>query len=275
MAKRISNQTIAKYRKKNAIKKPVRKFILTIGFICISSVLSIFVFDYITQSKTFYLTQINLLNATKVTKDEIIELVNLNYHKDNIYKLNLNILKKKIETHPWIKRVVVKRKLPSTIVISIVEHEAIAIAKITDSAKLLINKKNKFFKEYDPDENLNLVEITGIEIVKIGDEYELDKTLLKPSISLLKKKELISLSKIFADKNIGITIIVRDTYNSPLIDENKTIQIKLGFDNFQEKLRKAKQISNRINTEFSERSIISIDLFDSKKIFVKTKLKNI
>ena len=275
MAKRISNQTIAKYRKKNAIKKPVRKFILTIGFICISSVLSIFGFDYITQSKTFYLTQIDLLTATKVTKDEIAKLVNLNYHKDNIYKLNLKILKKKIETHPWIERVVVKRKLPSTIVISIVEHEAIAIAKITDSAKLLINKKNKFFKEYDPDENLNLVEITGIEIVKIGDEYELDKTLLKPSISLLKKKELISLSKIFADKNIGITIIVRDTYNSPLIDENKTIQIKLGFDNFQEKLRKAKQISNRINTEFSERSIISIDLFDSKKIFVKTKLKNI
>ena len=53
--------------------------------------------------------------------------------------------------------------------------------------------------------------------------------------------------------------------------ENSGFEIKLGFDNFQNKLNRAKTISAYIDKNYPDRVITAMDLFDIEKAFIKTK----
>jgi cell division protein FtsQ len=81
------------------------------------------------------------------------------------------------------------------------------------------------------------------------------------------------------DENTGILINILNTYpdtgftnNSTDTDsENKTmIPVRLGFDGFEKKLARARQIQRYMKTNYPDKRISAIDLFSLEKVFVST-----
>jgi cell division protein FtsQ len=93
-------------------------------------------------------------------------------------------------------------------------------------------------------------------------------------MDFLQSNDCANVKKIKADKNTGVAIEAQDIYNHLPIGEQGIVQIELGFDNFKEKLNKAKNISAYIDKNFPEKTICSMDLFNIEKVFIKTKLNN-
>jgi len=248
------------------------KCIMTVAFISILSLASIFVYDFITQSDFFNIKKIDLSGTSRVQKEDILQLANLTSEK-NIFGLNLFTIEKLIASHPWIQSARVKRNFASALSISITEQKPLAIVKIENLADILINTQGVPFKEYNPlkDHLENLPVITGLDLTSSNDQYMFNGVLFNSIMNFLKIDDSNNVKQIKGDKNTGISIETIDTYNQFPSESSRTIQIKLGFNNFKAKLKKAKKISRYIDKNFPERTICTMDLFTIEKVFIKTK----
>ncbi|MFH2057304.1 MAG: FtsQ-type POTRA domain-containing protein [Pseudomonadota bacterium] len=248
------------------------KCIMTVAIISLISLASIFIYDFITQSTFFNVQNVQISGESRATEDEIKELANLKTGI-NIFELNLFSVKKQIISHPWIQSAIVKRQLPSSLVITIIEQQVLAIVKIENLADILINIQGRPFKEYDPltDKISNLPVISGLDLTSENNEYQFNGPLFNSIMDFLGIQELSDVKHIKANIHTGIIIETKDVYNREPLSKQETLQIKLGFDGFQAKLNRAKKISEYIDKNFPERIICTMDLFNIEKVFIKTK----
>ena len=248
------------------------KYIMAILLIGIFSLALIFTYDFITQSAFFNIKKIDISGTKRVSKEDLLKLADLTCGK-NILAINLFTIEKHIISHPWIQSASVKRNQASVLSISIIEHEPIAIVKIENLAKILINTRGIPFKEYNPlTDNIDVLPmITGIDLSKTNDQYGFNGELFDSVMIFLQSEECRHIRQINADKNTGITIETMDIYNRQPFDEKGVVQIKLGFDNFMAKLEKAKNISAYMDKNFPEKIICAMDLFNIEKVFIRTK----
>ncbi|CCK79370.1 cell division protein FtsQ/DivIB [Desulfobacula toluolica] len=250
------------------------KCILTVAFISVLSLVSIFVYDFITQSDFFKIKTLEISGTKQVKKQDLLKIAGLT-GEENIFEINVFSIEKSIASHPWIQSVCVKRELPSVLFISVIEQKALAIVKIESLADILINTRGRPFKEYEPSKDPieNLPVISGIGLANENGQYVFSGPLFNSIMDFLKTDGIIgNVHQIKADKNTGLAIESNDIYN-PIPSENHgTIHIKLGFNNFKAKLNKAKKISGYIDKNYPERIICDMDLFNIEKVFIKTKL---
>ncbi|MFA5905199.1 MAG: TetR family transcriptional regulator, partial [Desulfobacula sp.] len=130
--------------------------------------------------------------------------------------------------------------------------------------------------EYDPvNDNLeNLTIITGLELTKVRDEYLFAGVLFNSVMDFIQTKESLPVEYIEGNENTGVTIKTKNFTNPLSAADNGTIPVKLGFNNFNAKLKKAKKISEYVDKNLPERTIWAMDLFNIEKVFIKTKLND-
>jgi len=249
------------------------KCIMTVAFISILSLASIFIYDFITQSAFFNIKKIEISGTNRVLETDLLKLADLNCDK-NIFGLNLFTIKKHITSHPWIQSASIKRDVSFNLFISVIEQEPIALVKIENLADILINTRGNPFKEYNPEKDRieNLPIISGLDLTNENNLYLFNGPLFNSIMDFLKIDSTDNVKKIIGDKNTGIVIDTNDIYNLNPSEGQGTIQIKLGFNNFKAKLNKAKKISGYIDENFPDRTISRMDLFNIEKVFIKTKL---
>lgn len=248
------------------------KCIMIVVSITVLSLASIFIYDFITQTDFLNIKTIEISGIKQTSKDEILKLANIDSNK-NIFQVNLSTAQKLIVSHPWIESANIKRSMSLNLIISIIEEKPLAIVKIENLADILINTSGKPFKEYNPlkDSIKNLPVITGIELHKSNHQYTFNSPVFNSVMEFVKADNSNSVKLIKADRNSGISIEANDIYNRFSLNNDKTIQIKLGFSKFKAKLNKAIEISKYIDKNFPERTISTMDLFNIEKVFIKTK----
>jgi cell division protein FtsQ len=251
------------------------KFIMVVAFFCILSLAAIFVHDFITQAEFLNITEIEIIGTDHVTKEEILTLAGLNRDR-NIYELNLSLAEKQIASHPWVHSAFLDRKSDSKLKIVVKEHEPLAIVRIREAADILINIQGLPFKEYDPltDHAENLPIITGLTLTRIRDEYGFSGMLFDSVMVFLKTAEAVPVERIQGNELTGITLETKNEIHSVSIPDPEIIPIKLGFDNFNAKLKKAKKIKAYIDKYLPEKTICAMDIFNIEKVFIKTKLND-
>jgi cell division protein FtsQ len=183
-------------------------------------------------------------------------------------------IEKRIASHPWIQSASVKRHLPFVLSIAIIEQAPLAIVSMENVTDIIINTQGRPFKEYDPqtDHIKPLPVVSGLDLIHKNNQYRFNTSLLPSIMAVLKTDDSGNVLRITADKKTGIAIETKDIYNPRLTERPGTVQIKLGFRHFKEKLTKAKKISEYIDRNYPERTICAMDFFNIEKVFIKTKL---
>lgn len=251
------------------------KCIMTIAFVSILSLSLIFAYDFITQSDIFNIKKIEISGTERVPNNEIIELAKLN-DKKNILGINLYSIEKSIVSHPWIQSAKVKRTLSCMLYISIVEHQPLAIVKIENLADILINTQGQPFKEYNSsqDDIENLPVISGVDLTLKNDQYLFEGPLFNSIMDFLKSDSSNNTGQITGDRHTGISIESKDIYVPLSPDDVATVNIKLGFTDFETKLNKARTIREYIDKNFPKKIICAMDLINIEKVFIKTKFND-
>lgn len=179
------------------------------------------------SSELFSLKSIYVTGNKTITKNDIINLSHLQYGK-NLFKVNKKKIVKSIFQNPKIKAVRIKRILPSSVSIDIIEREAIAIIpylgsylNIDDEA--LIIAVTGLSKETDIPiiEGFEFNDFKIGETIKIDNEKQLDITMdllivlrdieLNESIDLINVEDIDNV-RLMTKEDISIILCNNDLY---------------------------------------------------------------
>jgi cell division protein FtsQ len=209
------------------------------------------------RSPLFQVKEVRIHGCSRVQRDRVVDLVDLK--GKNILSLNLRQVARRIKQERWIDHVVVKRVLPDRIEIDLLERQAVALVNL-DSI-YLVDEKGIIFRDVRDGEYFDLPVFTGLSRGYLQKDLKKSSQLIKQAIALLfLVDEKIGLSRdkvseIHIDPDIGFS----------LFDVENATQIKLGFNDFQEKLERYKRIREVMDRERTPRVI---DLRCKDKVFV-------
>lgn len=222
-------------------------FLLGTGFI--------FAHDMITKSKDFSIRQINIKGNDYLKKEEICKIAEIK-EKDNIYKINISILRLKLERNIWIKKAKVKRILPDTVEIEIVEEKP--CAKINFKDNYILNLQGNLFKKYEKNDSLlDIPVITGVSYIDLSTKnyfFCLAMDIAKQKNFFQNKNYTIHL-----DKDMGITLLNTGDFN----------EIIIGFNDFEEIIKNLNSVKYYVKENFKNKKIEKIDLSNKNRVILK------
>ena len=252
-----------------AMKKSVFRLVGGIGLVLAMSAAAIWLHDAVVQSPFFIVRQIDISGTHRVSRQEVIALAGLD-QEVNLYEIHLPAIEKQLADHPWISRAKVERRPLSNLVIQIIEQEPLAIVSLENLADIVINTQGDPFKEYEPDKDglQDLPIITGVDLSLSETTCRFEGVMFDAVMDLLKVRDIGQIRSIQGDANTGLTIRILDVFNPEPVRE--VIPIKLGFQNFDQKLARARKISTYMAAHFPHKTIVAMDLYNMEKIFVRT-----
>lgn len=217
---------ITRVERKRRRKRFFLRLILLIAIISISV-------SYSFKSGIFNIDTINVNGNNKLSKESLINISGI-IKGENIFKIRTSDGEKEIKQLPYIKSVEIKRKIPRTININIVERIEIIQMKAISTYMLIDNEG--FILEFIDTKNDNLPTLIGFDINNVlpGDNIfsndngkYLDELLSVDNHIILGK-----ISEIIYESNDNINIIL-----------NNGISVAFGpLDNVKYKLRLLNEI---------------------------------
>lgn len=208
----------------------------------------------------FSVKEIEVKGYERLSPDTIISMAKIE-NLPNIFTLNLNDIAKRLELNPWIENIDIRKIFPDKILIQIEERKPMAIVHLEKF--YYIDSNGVIFSPVSEMDKFNLPILTGIR----GDFSENGKIVAEDlaikAIEFLKILEktktspIDEISEIHMDRYFGIHCI----------SLNEGIEIRMGWDNFEEKLKRLAIIW----ADLKRRGISSIfiDCSDLKRMIVK------
>lgn len=128
--------------------------------IILSGIMSVFIF-FVINSPLFYIKKININKNKNLNKEDLLKQSTI-IKNTNIFKFKIIDAKASLEKNPFIKSVNIKRKLPSTVDIEIIERKKAFLFQYI-SVYLLVDTEGFIMDHLDKKDN-KLPVVTGFNI---------------------------------------------------------------------------------------------------------------
>ena len=171
----------------------------------------------------------------------------------NVFKVSSEEARNYLLQHPWIEEANVVRKLPGRIRIHIVERKPVALVALDQL--YLVSDEGVVFKRLGVDDPVNLPVITGIASEQFYDDFDYRTAVLLRSMALLQDYEGAGLaerepvSEIHFEGANGIELFVGDD----------GMNVRLGNGQHRQKLRRFRQVLERLARENTRPSYVYLD----------------
>ena len=171
----------------------------------------------------------------------------------NIFEISNEDARNHLLQHPWVEEATVVRKLPSRIRIEIVEREPVALVALDHL--YLVSRQGAVFKRLGVDDPVDLPVITGIASEQFYDDFDYRTAILLQSMALLQDyagaglAEREPVSEIHFEGANGIELFVGDD----------GMNVRLGNGQHRQKLRRFRQVLERLAREKTRPSYVYLD----------------
>jgi cell division protein FtsQ len=119
---------------------------------------------YVTHARHFAVREVRVTPVKHVTAESLLQRAAVPVEV-NLFSIDRDEVARVVSQEPWLARVHVRRELPSTVVLDVVEREAACVVAL--GALYLADDDGNVFKRATPDEAAPLPVVTGIA----RDEY--------------------------------------------------------------------------------------------------------
>jgi cell division protein FtsQ len=218
------------------------------------------VYDYLLEDPFFCVKEVEIQGCRKIPREHLLSLVQLE-GMPNLFTVALKEISKRLESHPWIEEVRVRKVFPGKISIQVEERKPIAILQLEDS--YYIDHRGVIFARAGECDGYNYPFLTGLTRQSLEQEPEQSKRLILKCLELLgdlsKRQGAPSeeISEIHMEKVFGIEYYTK----------NEGIGVRMGWDRFDEKLKRL----SIVWSDLRKRGVtpVSIDCSDLKRMVVK------
>lgn len=259
-------------RNRNRVKrerKPInyrgffKKVVRLASWVTVASIIAVAgyqIYGVVARTTFLRLERIELNSLKRLTRDEVITQAGVKIG-DGMLSLRLKRIGEQLAKNPWVEKVRVRRYLPGTLVVEIVEREPVAIANM--GYLYYLDKNGDVFKPLTVGDGLDYPVITGITEEDMGKDPAGAKGAFQSALSLvaqLRSNTLLKLediSEIHYDKGFGFTLFAME----------KGVPVRLGSNGFPEKLARLNRIFGDLKAQLPTLEYIDLDYND--KIIVK------
>jgi cell division protein FtsQ len=178
-----------------------------------------------------------------------------------ILDLNLASVHNRLLAHPWIAEAQVSREIPNTLRVTVREHRPLAVVDMQMGRRYLLNAQGRLFKQWDATDPEDLPVVTGLGYRDLPMKAQRGTKPFQAVLTLLTETaawEALSLSKIEADPETGLTLVVAHSAQ----------QIRMGYGQYPEKLSRLKALQKRLKDGNYMHDFASIDVSDLERIVV-------
>lgn len=174
-------------------------------FLILCSMLAAYFFIH---SAYFSLKDIEVTGNKTLSADQVIELSGLSMG-ENIFRVDAQSVALKIEMHPSVKKTVISRQIPSTLIVKIAERSPVALVVVQDGF-VIVDQDTFYIQKVNDIQDLQLPIISGVKVdsslrpgTSIGTEGL--NTALK-LITLLDEDFLKNVAEIVAPSSLSLTL---------------------------------------------------------------------
>jgi cell division protein FtsQ len=162
------------------------------------------IFHYATTSPRFAIRELQVKGNSRVTEQQLRTDSGISLG-DNLFKLNLTDVERRLLKNPWIESAKVTRRLPSGVNVEIQEREAAALALIA-SRIFLVDRLGHSFKEVaEPTDPTDMPMITGVSVDNASGDLGLVRQRIVLGLEVLNHYARSRLSKSFPAQEVHLT----------------------------------------------------------------------
>jgi cell division protein FtsQ len=212
----------------------VGKVLAVLGSIAGAVVAGRQVVGHVIASPRFAVRELRIAPTTHVTGDEIRSLLGVRLG-DPLLAVDPDAVAATLTRHPWIASARVRRDLPATLAVEVVERRANASALI--GALYLLDEGGRPFKRATPEEADGLPVVTGVTREQYAAMRATSEAVFRDGLALLKAYATApparpKLSEIHVDPRSGFSLVLLDGGG----------EIRLGRGDFPDKLARLDRI---------------------------------
>jgi cell division protein FtsQ len=216
------------------------------------------------ESGYFGVDQIRVEQQVRVSEGDILDASDIKLG-DSLFDLELHMIGRKIEEHPWIARAEVERSFPDQVVIRVVERQARAIIDL--DYLYYVDREGVAFKMLESGDELDYPVITGIDRQYLLDHPDQTQNSLDLALSLMDQLEqrklfnLDDISEIHYDQLEGLIIHTRIG----------GVPVRMGKEDFYAKLGRLEAIYDDLEPRLLALKYIDLNVTD--RVIVKVDVK--
>ncbi len=218
------------------------------------------VYTHLLEDPYFQVREVGVEGGRKIAKETLLSATVIE-GMPNLFSLNLKEVVKRLESHPWIDEVRVRKVFPNKILVHIEERRPMAIIQLGEL--YYIDTKGEIFTPLGEKDEYNYPVLTGLNSRVLEKDPVDSKRMIMKALELIR---LVGQEKIFPLEEIS-EIHMEKHFGIRCFTKAEGVEIKMGWDDFGEKLKRMSLIWSDLRKKGY--SAISIDCSDLKRMIVK------
>jgi cell division protein FtsQ len=208
---------------------------------------------YVLTSPRFAVKTIAVEGASRVTPQRVAEAGGVAVG-DNVLATDLDALARKIEAEPWIATATVRRKLPSTLSVVVVEHEPFVVVAITGEL-FLATRDGHIFKQHESGDPADLPLVTGIRPEQVKEDRQGAELLVRRAAEVVHELTESAVGRRWPVQEVHLE---KDGTASALVGR-EGISLHLGLPPFKPKVAQAERVLAEVSRRRASASIVFLD----------------
>ncbi len=212
------------------------------------------------EDSFFQVKKVEVRGCKKIPEMIILSLAKIE-GMPNLFSLPLKEISKRVEAHPWVEHVNVRKIFPDRVLIHIEERKPIAILQLGEP--FYIDSKGVIFSRVGDRDGYDFPFLTGLNRQMFEKEPTTAKQLIAKALEFLmvvdreNTSPLKEVSEIRMEKIFGIRCFT----------QAGGVEVRMGWDQYEEKMKRL----SLIWSDLQKRGIAagSIDCSDVKRMVVK------
>lgn len=211
----------------------------------------------------FQIQQITVVGNDAVSTEKVISISGLE-QGDNLFWCGIGEAEKQLRHNPFVKQVNIRRDLPHTLVIQIVERQSVGYI-VTSDGYVQVDAEGRLLAIQQSLSNYRLPVISGVglnELPELGGIIQNEK--LKQALDILQSCDSSLLDNI-AELNVGKEYYI-------LLYTNQQLEVRLGgLDNMEQRLKDLDKILKEVvGTKIASERILYIDMrYENSSAIIK------
>jgi cell division septal protein FtsQ len=208
----------------------------------------------------FRVREVEIEGCCKVSPEAVRSLIMIE-GMPNLFSLRLGEIARRLERHPWIDRLAIRKVFPDKVKIQIEERRPVAILQLEEL--YYIDAKGVIFSPARDGDGYNFPFLTGLTRQVFDRDPEASRDLIMKALDFLRVAErekvspLEEISEIHLSRSFGMDCYTRAN----------GLEVKMGRDSFGEKLRRLSIVWSDLQKRGL--SVMSIDCSDLDRIVIK------
>jgi cell division protein FtsQ len=153
----------------------------------------------------FVLNNIEVVGTEASRASDIRDLTGVSVGT-NTWDVDLEAVRERVLSHPWVASARVKRRLPHGLVVTVREHRAIAVTSLGE-AVYAVDRRGGIFAPVDAEANMQLPLITGVPEPGLSDAAPRADTALRQTAALIRiLRRHHNVAEVHIDREAGVTV---------------------------------------------------------------------